>query len=101
VIRVPLRKKGFSCSQKHPDLESRLTFQEKGVLAPVPRNLLTGARNGLANVKADDTLGLFELGAVDRQLRIRLPVAARIALATAGFTADVPGSPTPLEPPCS
>src|SRR5216683_2582969 len=32
VIRVPLRKKGFSCSQKHPDLESRLTFQEKGVL---------------------------------------------------------------------
>ncbi len=34
MIRVPLRKKGFSCSQKHPDLESRLTFQEKGVLGP-------------------------------------------------------------------
>jgi hypothetical protein len=33
VIRVPPRKKGFSCSQKLPDLESRLTFQEKGVLA--------------------------------------------------------------------
>src|ERR1700730_4405896 len=30
--------------------------------------LLTGARNGLANVKADDAVGLFELGAVDRQL---------------------------------
>jgi hypothetical protein len=27
--------------------------------------------------------------------RIRLPVAAKIALATAGITADVPGSPTP------
>ena len=30
--------------------------------------LLTGARNGVANVKADDAVGLFELGAVDRQL---------------------------------
>jgi hypothetical protein len=32
VIRDPLRKTDFSCSQNHPDLESRLTFQEKGVL---------------------------------------------------------------------
>src|SRR4030081_2967020 len=30
--------------------------------------LLTGARNGLANVKADDAGGLFELGAVNRPL---------------------------------
>jgi hypothetical protein len=32
VIRDLPRDKGFSCSQNHPDLESRLTFQEKGVL---------------------------------------------------------------------
>jgi hypothetical protein len=44
VIRVPLRKKGFSCSQKHPDLESRLTFQEKGVLVP-PRRKMKEAAN--------------------------------------------------------
>jgi len=28
-------------------------------------------------------------------LRIRRPVAAKMAFATAGITADVPGSPTP------
>ena len=35
-MRDPLRKKGFSCSQNHPDLESRLTFQGKGVLVLPP-----------------------------------------------------------------
>ncbi|MHC2449317.1 hypothetical protein ACVI7B_009021, partial [Bradyrhizobium elkanii] len=43
------RKVDFSCFGYHPDLESRLTFQEKWVLDHADAQLSSGARRELMN----------------------------------------------------
>ena len=82
--------------------------RREGGSHPARKRGAPGADRVLAEAKStDDELAalreafrshrLLQRRGVDRQLPQRLPVAAKIALPTAGTIAEVPGSPIPPE----
>jgi hypothetical protein len=58
LARFP-RKANFSCFGNHPDLESRLTFQEKWVVAAAAGGSLTDIETTVA-MSAKDAAATFE-----------------------------------------
>jgi hypothetical protein len=85
VIRDPLRKKDFSCSQIIPDIGSRLTFQEKGVLVNVCYRGLSGHGMGFVITHVAVARSTAENASQGFALFCRLTALGNILVETRGL----------------